>query len=97
MLDFYADWCVECVRYERTTFEDPGVAEALASMDVRLIQVDVTEQTQADKALQEHFGIIGPPAIMFFGADGEEMRRARIAGYKGADAFTEHVRAVYGD
>ena len=97
MLDFYADWCVECVRYERTTFEDPDVARSLVSKNVRLIQVDVTDQTAADKALQEHFGIIGPPAIMFFGPDGEEVRRARIAGYKDADAFTEHARAVYGD
>ncbi|MBT8076785.1 MAG: protein-disulfide reductase DsbD, partial [Gammaproteobacteria bacterium] len=25
MLDFYADWCVECVRMERNTFVDPAV------------------------------------------------------------------------
>jgi thiol:disulfide interchange protein DsbD len=97
MLDFYADWCVECVRYERTTFESPEVAQVLAKHDAMKIQVDVTDQTEADKALQKHFGIIGPPAIMFFGPDGEEIRRARVAGYKDAEAFVEHVRAVYGE
>lgn len=90
MLDFYADWCVECVRYERTTFTDPAVKQALEG--VTLLQVDVTEQDEADKRIQSHFNVIGPPAILFFGADGEEMTPARIAGYKDADAFSEHVR-----
>jgi thiol:disulfide interchange protein DsbD len=97
MLDFYADWCVECVRYERTTFESAPVRQILAKHDVRLLQVDVTEQNQADKALQRHFGIIGPPAIMFFGPDGAEIQRARVAGYLNAERFTGHVREVFGD
>jgi len=97
MLDFYADWCVECVRYERTTFESAEVREILAKHDVKLLQVDVTKQNQADKALQRHFGIIGPPAIMFFGTDGEEVQRARVAGYLNAERFVEHVRGVFGD
>ena len=97
MLDFYADWCVECVRYERTTFQNPEVHEALAGRDVLLLQADVTEQTAADKALQGRFNIIGPPAIMFFNDRGEEVKSARIAGYKGAEAFVAHVRAVYGE
>jgi thiol:disulfide interchange protein DsbD len=97
MLDFYADWCVECVRYERTTFESAPVQEILSKHDVKLLQVDVTEQSQADKALQRHFGIIGPPAIMFFGADGEEIKRARVAGYLNADKFVGHVGEVFGD
>ncbi|KPV39405.1 thiol:disulfide interchange protein, partial [Thiohalorhabdus denitrificans] len=84
MLDFYADWCIECVRYERTTFEDPRVHQALADQDALLLQADVTEQSGAHKELQRRFNIIGPPAIMFFGPDGEEIQSARIAGYKDA-------------
>lgn len=97
MLDFYADWCIECVRYERTTFESPQVASLLAGKDVKLIQVDVTEQNRADKKLQRHFNIIGPPAIMFFNRDGQELKASRVAGYMGAEEFTTHVRQVYSD
>ncbi|MEF8792333.1 protein-disulfide reductase DsbD [Thiohalorhabdus sp.] len=97
MLDFYADWCVECVRYERTTFRSPEVAQILDRHDVRLVQVDVTEQNQAHKALQRHFNIVGPPAIMFYNRDGEEMSASRVAGYMDAEAFLEHVGKVYAD
>ncbi|MFB6261133.1 MAG: thioredoxin family protein, partial [Thiohalorhabdaceae bacterium] len=81
MLDFYADWCVECVRYERTTFQNPEVARVLERHEVKLVQVDVTEQSRAHKALQRHFNIIGPPAIMFYNRDGEELKKSRVAGY----------------
>src|SRR5690625_7271099 len=30
-LDFYADWCVDCVRMERRTFPDPQVAGRLGN------------------------------------------------------------------
>ncbi|HKJ70203.1 MAG TPA: protein-disulfide reductase DsbD [Gammaproteobacteria bacterium] len=97
MLDFYADWCIECVRYERSTFESPRVAKALAGRDVKLIQVDVTDQNKADKALQRHFGIVGPPAIMFFNQNGDELRASRVAGYMNAEEFTSHVRQVFSE
>ena len=96
MLDFYADWCVECVRYERSTFESPRVARVLEANDVKLLQVDVTKQSKADKKLQRHFGIIGPPAIMFFSERGRELKASRVAGYMDAERFTKHVRQVFG-
>lgn len=95
MLDFYADWCVECVRYERTTFKNPAVARVLERHEAKLVQVDVTEQSQAHKALQRHFNIIGPPAIMFYDRDGEELSASRVAGYMDGEAFVEHVEKVY--
>ncbi len=96
MLDFYADWCVECVRYERSTFESPQVAEVLQRHDVMLLQVDVTRQTKAHKKLQRHFGIIGPPAIMFFNQQGQELKASRVAGYLNPAKFSDHVRQVFG-
>ncbi|HKJ88277.1 MAG TPA: thioredoxin family protein, partial [Gammaproteobacteria bacterium] len=96
MLDFYADWCVECVRYERSTFESSRVHQALARHDALLLQADVTKQNASTKALQRHFNIIGPPAIMFFGPDGQEIRSARVAGYMGAKEFLSHVQKVFG-
>ena len=93
MLDFYADWCIECLRMERNTFIDAGVQAALG--DVVLLQADVTANDATDKALLAHFGIYGPPAILFFGADGEEIRPYRFFGYAGPDEFIEHVRGAF--
>jgi len=89
MLDFYADWCVSCKEMEVLTFADPAVQAALA--DVVLLQADVTPNDDKDTELYKHFGIIGPPSIMFFGADGLERRNYRVVGYMPAEKFSQHV------
>ena len=90
MLDFYADWCVSCKEMEMLTFADPAVQAALA--DVVLLQADVTPNDDKDTELYKHFGIIGPPSIMFFDKDGVERRNYRVVGYMPADKFSQHVK-----
>lgn len=89
MLDFYADWCIECIRMESTTFTEPPVHAALA--DVVLLQADVTANDATDKELLTRFGIYGPPAILFFDREGNERPAYRLFGYVKADRFVEHV------
>jgi thiol:disulfide interchange protein DsbD len=93
MLDFYADWCVSCIEMERFTFTDPGVR---AQFDrAVLLQADVTANDAADQALLKHFGILGPPTIVFFGRDGHERPNYRIVGFKPADEFREHAARAF--
>jgi thiol:disulfide interchange protein DsbD len=92
MLDFYADWCVECKRMERNTFPDPGVQSLLAGMQP--LQADVTAHDATDQALMKAFGIIGPPAILFFDRNGNELPPYRLVGYFDAEAFSAHLRRV---
>ncbi len=90
MLDFYADWCVSCKEMEVLTFADPAVQNALK--EVILLQADVTPNDNKDTELYKHFGIIGPPSIMFFGADGIERRNYRVVGYMPAEKFSPHIK-----
>ncbi len=92
MLDFYADWCVECIRMERNTFHEPAVQELLAGLQP--LQADVTANDETDQQLMREFGIIGPPAILFFDRDGQEMKQWRLVGYFPPDEFAAHVRQV---
>ncbi|HZV53294.1 MAG TPA: protein-disulfide reductase DsbD [Rhodocyclaceae bacterium] len=85
MLDFYADWCVSCKEMEKFTFADPRVRAKLAG--TRLLQADVTANSDDDKALLKRFGLFGPPGIIFFGRDGKEVANVRVVGYRPADAF----------
>lgn len=85
MLDFYADWCVSCIEMEKFTFSDPGVQSALSG--VKLLKADVTANTDNHKALMKELGIVGPPAILFFNAQGQEMRAQRVVGFKKAEEF----------
>jgi len=90
MLDFYADWCVSCKEMEVLTFTDSGVQQALAN--TVLLQADVTPNDEQDKALYKHFGIIGPPSIMFFDKNGNERKNFRVVGFVPADEFSAHVK-----
>ena len=88
MLDFYADWCIECKHLEKQTFAHAEVAPRLSG--IRLLRADVTAGSADDKALLEHYGLFGPPAVLFFAA-GEEMRNNRVTGFVEAFEFNEHL------
>ena len=92
MLDFYADWCVECIRMEKNTFKDTGVGALMERM--HLLQADVTANDDTDQELMRKFGIIGPPAILFFNRQGEEMRAYRLVGYFTSKQFVTHLQKV---
>jgi len=85
MLDFYADWCVSCKEMEKLTFVDPAVQARLAN--TVLLQVDVTANDAADKAMLKRFGLFGPPGIIFFDRNGAEIADSRVIGYQNAGKF----------
>lgn len=85
MLDFYADWCVSCKEMEKLTFVDPAVQAKLAN--TILLQVDVTANDAEDKAMLKRFKLFGPPGIILFGPDGQEIPDSRVIGYQDAKKF----------
>ncbi len=94
MLDFYADWCVSCKEMEKYTFPEPSVQAALTN--TVLLQADVTANDDADQALMQRFGILGPPSILFFGPDGAEKKDYRVVGFKPATEFAPHIQQAFG-
>jgi len=85
MLDFYADWCVSCKEMESFTFSDPKVRAQLDGMV--LLQADVTANNETDRALLKRFSLFGPPGIVFFDAQGREIRGLRVIGYQNPERF----------
>ena len=92
MLDFYADWCISCKEMEKYAFTHPAVLAALD--DVVTLQADVTENDAQDTELMSSLGIYGPPAILFFDANGREIRNRRVVGEMSGDQFAAHVNAT---
>jgi thiol:disulfide interchange protein DsbD len=92
MLDFYADWCISCKEMEAYTFTDPKVKQALAGFV--LLQVDVTQDSDDDKALLAKFNLIGPPAILFFGPSQLEKTANRVIGYQNTETFINTLQRV---
>ena len=92
MLIFYADWCISCKELETFTFTDPEVQQAMDTFSV--FEADVTAPDADSKNLLDHFGLFGPPAILFFNTEGKEIPQMRIVGFIGAEAFSEHLSEV---
>ena len=81
-LDFYADWCIECKRMEKTTFMDADIVAM--SQRLTVLKADVTANDEIDAALMKYFNIVGPPASLFFAADGQPLVTHNFFGYKSA-------------
>ncbi len=92
MLDFYADWCISCKEMAAYTFTDTNVKQTLSG--VLLLQADVTSNSTDDQALLAKFNLIGPPAILFFGADGKESTEYRVIGYQDTETFIKTLQRV---
>ena len=90
MLDLYADWCVACKEFEKYTFSDPQVQQAL--QNTVLLQADVTANSAQDVALLKHLQVLGLPTILFFDEDGNEQPALRVTGFMDANAFRAHLR-----
>ena len=89
MLDLYADWCVACKEFEKYTFSDPLVQQALSN--TVLLQADVTANNAQDVALLKHLQVLGLPTILFFDAQGKEQPNARVTGFMDAATFSAHL------
>jgi thiol:disulfide interchange protein DsbD len=90
ILDYYADWCISCKEMEAYTFSDPEVQKALVNFV--LLQADVTQMNDDDKALLEKFKLIGPPAILFFDTKKHEHKAMRVVGYLDSEQFIKHLQ-----
>ncbi len=95
MIDFWAKWCVACKELEEITFTDPSVREYMSRF--KLLKVDVTDGTDDDKEILKRFAIIGPPTIIFFDKDANELKDSKIIGFKPPLEFIKTLKSVLGE
>jgi thiol:disulfide interchange protein DsbD len=95
LLDFYADWCISCKEMEVNTFANPEVNQELQKFI--LIQADVTKNSPEHQALLKRFGLFGPPGILIFNFNSEELKDQRVIGYMPPQRFVERLKKVLGN
>lgn len=92
MLDFYADWCVACLEYEKYTFTDTNVNSQLKKFD--LLKADVTENNNKHQELMKSYNLFGPPGIIFFDKQGNHLKQFDVIGYKDSNEFSKILEKV---
>lgn len=92
LIDFYATWCASCNELDEITFKDETVLKKLENFT--LLRADVTKNSSDNAQIMKKFGLIGPPAILFFraGSDAQdELKNVRLIGFYPPEKFLAHL------
>ena len=95
VLDWYADWCISCKVIEHEVLNAPNVLPLLK--EYRLVRFDITQSSAEQRALLDRYQLFGPPALLFFAANGDENTAARVVGETNAGEFAEHLQRIRTD
>ena len=91
LVDFYADWCVACQRWEREIWRNPRFAADLGRFT--LLKLDVTDFNDQHRAIFKSLKLVGPPAVLAYGPRAPlAAPRETIIGELAADDFAAKLK-----
>jgi thiol:disulfide interchange protein DsbD len=70
VMDFTAEWCLNCKALEESVLHDPKIAALLADEDIVPIKVDITGNNPAGKAKLKAVGSLTVPLLVVFSSQG---------------------------
>ena len=92
VIDFGKDSCTACAELEHLTFPDPKVKEQLKNFT--FIQIDLTANSENDKALLKKFELFGTPNIIFFDKANNYLPEKSLTGFIPPEEFAKHLKEV---
>lgn len=92
VIDLYADWCASCKVMEREVFSRPEVRDL--GEKVTFIQLNMTDNTPEQSAFLQQHGLFGPPSLLFYKKNGQELISARVQGELGPQQFISQVNKL---
>ena len=92
LLDFYADWCVACKKWEAQIWNNPDFAAPLAPYT--LLKIDVTDFTAEHKAMFNALNLVGPPAVLYYPPHGTlNAPKETLIGEMAPEAFAAKLQS----
>lgn len=91
-VDFGKDSCTACDELEMITFPHPLVQEQLKKFT--FIKIDLTKNTEEDKALLKKFELFGTPNIIFFDKDHNFLSQKSLTGFIKPEDFAKHLENI---
>jgi len=71
LIDFYAGWCIPCLKLERSTFADPRVVAALKNWVP--LKLDITTASVETDRVKGKYDVKQPPRVLFYSPQGERI------------------------
>lgn len=94
LVEFTADWCLNCKVLERTTFRDKVLLQTIDALGVLPLQVDLTQVDDARREIFDRFGGRAIPYIVLLNRNGQPVQR--FTGMVGADTLVAHLQSMDG-
>ena len=91
LLDVYADWSLVQGNGRRSV---SGAGCCLHCCNNFTLRADVTLNDATDQELLKHYGLFGPPSLVFFAKDSSEIKELRLQGEIPESQLGPHLRAV---
>ena len=62
IVDVTAEWCIECRIMDKNLFHN----RPMQMQDWQLVRLDITETTDASKAILARYQLFGPPTLLYY-------------------------------
>lgn len=92
VVDFGKESCTACKELEEITFPHPLVKEQLKNFT--FIRIDLTHNTEDDKALLKKFQLFGTPNIIIFDKENNYLGDKTLSGFVPPEEFAKHLESV---
>ncbi len=92
IVDFRKKSCAACDELEEFTFPNPAVKKELKRFT--FITIDISNQTEDEKALLKAYNLFGTPSIIFFDKNHKNLPSKTLSGFLDADKFTKHLKSI---
>ena len=92
VVDFGKDSCTACTELEEITFPNSKVKEQLKNFT--FIKIDLTANSDDDKALLKKFELFGTPNIIFFDKENNYLPEKSLTGFIPPEAFAKHLEGI---
>ena len=92
VVDFGKDSCTACTELSEITFPHPLVKEQLKNFT--FIKIDLTKNTEDDKALLKKFELFGTPNIIFFNKENKYLADKTLSGFVKPEDFAGHLESI---
>ena len=92
VVDFGKDSCSACTELEEITFPNEAVQKQLKHFT--FIKIDLTENSDEDKALLKKFELFGTPNIIFFDKNNNYLPEKSLTGFIPPATFAKHLESM---